>query len=220
MRKIDLAIFDFDGTLADSFPFFLTVFNRLAEQHGFDSIDLDKAGAFRGYGARQMMQHVGMPRWKLPLVARSFLALMKENSHRISMFDGVGDMLRHLHAHNVKLAVVTSNSHDNVASILGKENMALISHLETGASIFGKAPRIARVLERSDAAHERTIYIGDQVSDLEAARKAKIAFGAVSWGYATLESLLMHRPNLVFQSVSDLKRLTETGMHSEMPCAQ
>jgi hypothetical protein len=30
-----LAIFDFDGTLADSFPFFLSVFNTIADRHGF-----------------------------------------------------------------------------------------------------------------------------------------------------------------------------------------
>ena len=218
MGKTDLAIFDFDGTLADSFPFFLSVFNRLAGQHGFDTIDLDNAGAFRGYSARQMMAHVGMPRWKLPLVAKSFLALMKESSHRISMFDGVADMLQLLHAHGVELAVVTSNSHENVSSILGRENIALISRLESGASIFGKASRIGRVLGASRATHDRTIYIGDQVSDLEAARKAGIAFGAVSWGYATLESLLAHRPDHVFQSVADLRRLAGTesqvAMHS------
>ncbi|MGV3741680.1 MAG: HAD hydrolase-like protein [Burkholderiaceae bacterium] len=220
MEKTELAIFDFDGTLADSLPFFLTVFNRLAEQHGFDSIDLDNACAFRGYSARQMMEHVGMPLWKLPLVAKSFLALMKESSHRVFMFDGVSDMLRHLHAHGVTLAVVTSNSRDNVSSILGKENMPLISHLETGASIFGKAPRIARVLGRSKAAHDRTIYIGDQASDLDAAHKAGVAFGAISWGYATIDSLLAHRPDHVFQSVSDLKRLAGTGSQAEMHSAQ
>ena len=35
-----LAIFDFDGTLADSFPFFLSVFNTIADRHGFRRIDI------------------------------------------------------------------------------------------------------------------------------------------------------------------------------------
>src|SRR5262249_17946722 len=39
--KYRLAIFDFDGTLADSFPFFIRVFNQLAEQHGFKGIEPD-----------------------------------------------------------------------------------------------------------------------------------------------------------------------------------
>jgi phosphoglycolate phosphatase len=212
MGKIELAIFDFDGTLADSFPFFISNFNHLAEQHGFSRIDLDNACAFRGYSARQMMQYVGLPQWKLPLVARNFMGLMKENSHRISVFDGVSETLRHLDRHGIKLAIVTSNSHENVSSILGRDNMALIGHLESGASIFGKASRIARVLNRSQVPGKHAIYIGDQVSDLEAAHKAKLAFGAVAWGYATLESLIEHQPEYVFRSVSDIESLTVTSI--------
>lgn len=30
-----LVLFDFDGTLADAFPFFLSVFNTIADRHGF-----------------------------------------------------------------------------------------------------------------------------------------------------------------------------------------
>jgi phosphoglycolate phosphatase len=52
--KYRLAIFDFDGTLADSFPFFIREFNQLAEQHGFKRIDPDLAPAYRHYNARQM----------------------------------------------------------------------------------------------------------------------------------------------------------------------
>ena len=84
-----LAIFDFDGTLADSFPFFLSVFNTIADLHGFRRIDVAKAGQLRHYGMRQVMAHVGMPAWKLPAVSRTFMALMKENAGSIYLFDGV-----------------------------------------------------------------------------------------------------------------------------------
>lgn len=212
MEKLRLAIFDFDGTLADSLPFFLSVFNRLATQHRFSTIDVNNACAFRGYSVTQMMRHVGMPSWKLPLVARSFMALMKENSHAISVFDGVTDMLRHLDAKGVALAIVTSNSHANVAAILGAENMARIRHIEAGASIFGKAARITRVLGQSGFSCTDAIYIGDQIADREAARKAKVAFGAVAWGYASIESLAEHRPDYLFHVIGDIRRLA-TASH-------
>jgi phosphoglycolate phosphatase len=212
MGKLRLAIFDFDGTLADSLPFFLSVFNRLAVQHRFSTIDVNNACAFRGYSAAQMMRHVGMPSWKLPIVARSFMAMMNENSHAISVFDGITEMLRHLDASGVTLAIVTSNSHANVAAILGAENMARIRHIEAGASIFGKAARIARVLGKSGFSCADAIYIGDQVADRDAARKAKVGFGAVAWGYASIESLAQHRPDYIFHSVSDIRRLA-TASH-------
>jgi len=42
-----LAIFDFAGTLADSFPFFLSVFNQIADQHGFRRIDVTQVERLR-----------------------------------------------------------------------------------------------------------------------------------------------------------------------------
>lgn len=208
MGNIKLAIFDFDGTLADSFPFFTSVFNQLAKEHRFEEIDFSNACAFRGYTARQMMRHVGMPQWKLPMVARSFMSLMKANCHDVPLFDGIGAMLRELDRDGVRLAIVTSNSCENVSAVLGKENLALIRHMESGVSIFGKASRIARVLSKSGIAGRDALYIGDQVSDLEAARKAGVPFGAVAWGYASIESLLEHRPEHVFRSIDDLRRIT------------
>ena len=73
---IRLAIFDFDGTLADSFPFFMSVFNELADQHGFRRVDAQQAERLRHYGPRDIMRHVGMPAWKLPLASRSFIERM------------------------------------------------------------------------------------------------------------------------------------------------
>lgn len=207
MGQYKLAIFDFDGTLADSFPFFVSVFNQLAAQHDFSTIDVHNACAFRSYNVSQIMQHVGMPRWKLPIVARSFTALMKQNRHKVSLFKGINETLHHLNDHGIKLAIVTSNSYENVSAILGKEAMALVHQLESGVSIFSKRSRITRVLGKSGVHHKEAIYIGDQISDLEAARKAQIAFGAVSWGYATIESLLAHAPEKVFYTIGDIRRL-------------
>jgi phosphoglycolate phosphatase len=205
--KYRLAIFDFDGTLADSFPFFIRVFNQLAEQHDFKGIDPDLAPTYRSYDARQIMEQVGMPAWKLPLVAKSFISLMGQNAASISLFEHTDDMLLHLANNGVALAVVSSNSYDNVSRILGPANTKLIGQFECGVSIFGKSARIRKALKKTGIPCREAIYIGDQVTDLEAARKEKVAFGAVSWGYGTIESLREHFPEEEFDSVSDIKRI-------------
>jgi phosphoglycolate phosphatase len=205
--KYRLAIFDFDGTLADSFPFFIRVFNQLAEQHGFKGIDPDLAHTYRGYDARQIMEQVGIPAWKLPLVAKSFISLMSQNAASISLFEHTDDMLLHLANKGVTLAIVSSNSYDNVSRILGPANTRLISQFECGVSIFGKSARIQKVLKKTGIPCREAIYIGDQVTDLEAARKVKVAFGAVSWGYGTIESLREHFPEEEFDSVSAIRRI-------------
>ncbi len=206
-RKYRLAIFDFDGTLADSFPFFIRVFNQLAEQHGFKGIDPDLVPTFRHYNARQMMELVGMPAWKLPFVAKNFISLMRQNAASISLFEHIDDLLLHLANTGVTLAIVSSNSYDNISQILGPANTKLISQFECGMSIFGKPARIQKVLKKTGIPGREVIYIGDQVTDLAAARKEKIAFGAVSWGYATIESLREHFPEEEFDSVSAIRRI-------------
>ncbi|MBO0722819.1 MAG: HAD hydrolase-like protein, partial [Blastocatellia bacterium] len=137
--KYRLVIFDFDGTIADSFPFFIRVFNQLAEKHDFKRIDPDLASAYRSYHARKIMEEVGMPAWKLPLVARSFISLMNQNADSIPLFEHIDDMLLHLANNGVALAIVSSNSYDNVSRILGHANTSLIGQFECGMSIFGKS---------------------------------------------------------------------------------
>ena len=196
-----LAIFDFDGTLADSFPFFASVFNRLAEQHGFKRITPQMAPAFRHYSTRQIMEQLEMPAWKLPVIGKSFISLMRENAASIPLFADVDEMLAALANRGVILAIVSSNSFDNVNAILGPANAKLFSQFECGMSIFGKSSRIARVLGKAGVARSEAIYIGDQGTDADAAHSQQIAFGAVAWGYGSIESLREHSPEMEFDNV-------------------
>lgn len=210
--KYQLAIFDFDGTLADSFPFFVSVINDLADRHNFSRIDADKIQELRRYSARQLMDYVGLPAWKLPMVASSFKAIMNENHASIPLFAGVETLLSYLARHGVELAIVSSNSQDNVLQVLGDANAKLIRFYECGASIFGKARLIRRVLRKSGIAPASAIYIGDQSADIEAARHARVVSGAVTWGYGDIGALRQYHPDREFSSVSDIMRIVgDTG---------
>jgi len=202
-----LAMFDFDGTLADSFPFFLSVFNTVADRHAFRRIDVARAGELRHLGVRQMMDHVGLPAWKLPLASKTFMAMMQDSAHEIPLFDGIADALRQLHGCGVQLAVVSSNSEHNVRAVLGPELTALVARFDCGMSVFGKASRIRAVLKACGAAPAEALYIGDQATDAEAARKAGVAFGAVHWGYATIEALRAQACATEFVTPADLRRI-------------
>jgi phosphoglycolate phosphatase len=202
-----LAIFDFDGTLADSFPFFLSVFNTIADRHGFRRVDVAKAGQLRHYSVRQMMDHVGMPAWKLPAASQTFMAMMQESAASIFLFDGIAEALHHLAARGVLLTVVSSNAEHNVRTVLGPELSALVAQFECGMSVFGKARRIRAVLKRCGVAAHEAIYIGDQGTDADASRKAGVDFGAVHWGYATIEALREHGCAREFVTPLDLYQI-------------
>lgn len=91
--RYDLVIFDLDGTLADLFPFFVGAQNEVARRHGFSPIALEEMESLRHLAPRDVMRHVGLPGWKMPFVARSFIRLMREQVSAVPLFDGIAEAL-------------------------------------------------------------------------------------------------------------------------------
>ena len=183
-----LAIFDLDGTLSDSFPWFLTVVNTFADKHGFRRIESRDIETLRGQSTREIIQSLAVPYWKLPAIGADMRRLKSQHMHDIPLFPGVPEMLRGLAAKGVRLAVVSSDDEANARAAL-REHSSLIRHYACGASLFGKAAKYKRVLKEAGVPAREAISIGDEVRDAEAAAKAGIAFGAVSWGYARVEAI-------------------------------
>jgi phosphoglycolate phosphatase len=199
-----LAIFDFDGTLADSFPWFRGVVNRLADEHGFRRVEDHEVETLRSHSARQVAGHLGVPLWKMPLIARQMRQLMAEDIARIPLFPGVDRLLRGLSDRGIRLAIVSSNSFRNVRRVLGPDNAALIQHCSCGAALFGKRSKLREVLRDSGIPAREAICIGDEIRDQEAARAEGIAFGAVTWGYTDPASLRAQAPEELFASLEEI----------------
>ncbi|MEO8161040.1 MAG: HAD hydrolase-like protein [Arenimonas sp.] len=204
--RYELAIFDLDGTLADSFPFFMRVHNELARKHGFSQVAPDQIEAMRALPTRQIMVRSGLRSWRLPLVARDFARRMRA-ADEVRLFEGVPEALRGLSASALPLALVTSNSRENVDRLLDVELSRLFGHFECGASLFGKRGRLKRAMRALRVAPARSIYVGDTSADGDAARAAGADFGAVEWGYGTSASLAACRPSLQFATVKDLLQI-------------
>ena len=205
--RVRLVIFDFDGTLADTFAFFLSVFNDVARRYRFREIVPGEIDALRQLSARELMRHVRLSAWKLPFVTRAFLSRMKARPEGVGLFDGVDAVLATLAADGVTLAIVSSNSYDNVVRVLGPHNAGLIAHYECGASVFGKAARLKRVLRRAGVQAVEAIYIGDQSTDHDAASAVGMPFGAVAWGFADIAALRKRAPAREFATVAQLAQL-------------
>ena len=205
MPGYKLAIFDLDGTLSDSLPWFRRVVNSFADKHHFRRIEDGDVEMLRGKSSREIIAWLEVPFWRMPLIAADMRRLKSRNIDGIPLFAGVGPMLQELAQRGVVIAMVSSDSESNVRRALG-DHAALISQFACGASMFGKAAKFRAVLKRTDIAAVDAIAIGDEVRDGEAAAQAGIGFGAVSWGYARPEALRRLSPVLVFDSVADIAR--------------
>jgi phosphoglycolate phosphatase len=199
-----LLIFDFDGTLADTFELFLDVFDETAAIHEFEAFDRGNLDHLRTLDAKSILQYHRVPTWKLPVITYTARQLMKRHIQSVRLFAGIEPAIASLHEGGAILALVTSNSRANVIGVLGHQVAAYFDYLECGVSIFGKHAKIRKLLTRGDFALDNTMLIGDEVRDAHAARRTGVSFGAVSWGYTAIETLLETGAQEYFFSPSEI----------------
>ncbi len=205
-RPLDLVIFDFDGTLSDSGDWFVSVANDLAERFRFRKIAPDEVELLRRKSSREVIEFLGIARWKMPWIARYVRKLVSREAHRIELFPGTPNLLERLVDMGVKLALVTSNSEENARKILGPRYAAKIHCYACGSSLFGKAPKFRRVLRKMGVAPHAALAIGDETRDVDAAREVGMRAGSVLWGYAAEDLLTGMSPDAVFRTPEDIVR--------------
>ncbi|WP_407160281.1 HAD-IA family hydrolase [Bradyrhizobium sp. STM 3557] len=198
-----LVIFDLDGTLANSFPWFKRNLNAVAKRYRFRAVAEEDIEMLRHASTREILDYLEVRWWKIPLIARHMRKLKTAHAASIPLFDGVETMLTTLAAGGIRLALVSSDTEANAREKLGP-SAALFSDFDCSASIFGKAQKFRRVVRRARLDPRQAIAIGDETRDIEAARTAGIACGAVTWGYAAPQALIDCKPDLVFTRMNEI----------------
>jgi len=112
--------------------------------------------------------------------------------------------IRHFSA-NHKIAVVTTNSSQNVHAFLAKHGLDSLIHAVYGVDTPGsKAQKISMAQSRFVKKQEPVFMIGDSLSDIRAAKEAGVTSIAVTWGHQSLETLLRDEPGDVAHSPREL----------------
>jgi phosphoglycolate phosphatase len=198
IKKYDLVIFDFDGTLADTFPWFLSMFDELAERFQLPRVEKHELEELRRLDIQQILKMYNIPIWKVIQIGNHLKKLMTAQAEKISLVHGIQPVLDQLAELGVRLSVVSSNDEENIRKVLGPQNTGLFDFYECGVSMFGKKGKFQKVMKATGVHAHRTLCIGDELRDLQSAQQARIPFGAVDWGYTALERLLPHAPDEVF----------------------
>jgi phosphoglycolate phosphatase len=205
-------IFDFDGTLADSADWVMSTFNDVAKRHGFRNVSDEELQMLRGKPNREIVKYLGVPAWKLPMIATDMRKRIAADIDKIRPFPGVQALLTGLAGRDAYITVVTSNSEANVRGVLGPETARYVHQFECGASLFGKASKFKHAIKTSGIPLAQTLCVGDETRDIDAAKEIGVACAAVLWGYATPEVLKAHTPDYVCATMDEVLRLA-----SELP---
>lgn len=203
-------LFDFDGTLADSLATIVTITNRLAPEFGYRPTPLAEVDALKGLNARQLIRYSGISVLKIPALLRRLRAELRLQSAQLPPCEGMPAVIRALHTQNHTLAIVTSNTPDIVQAFLTVYGLqhCFIS-IDGGGTLFGKGRLIKQCLNTHGFHPAATVYVGDEVRDIEAARFANVQSVAVTWGFNSPAALTAAEPDWLIDDPKALHAIAD-----------
>jgi phosphoglycolate phosphatase len=207
--RYSIILWDFDGTLADTLPGLLRIFNDLAPQFGLEKItDLQTV---RDTPPLELLRDRGIRWWKLITLRNAIVRRQKEQVDRIQLYPGIPEMLQRLHASGYRLGIVSSNSEQNIRHGLRAAGAEQWFELVVGTwQLLGKHRTLRRTLRRTRLTGRQALYVGDEVRDITAARRAGMDAAAVTWGVHTSDLLAQYSPvRLIHQPDELVKWLTQ-----------
>ena len=202
-----LIIFDFDGVLADTFNDFLQFGQEACDELGVKHIVKEKdirnldpmTFPSLGRACEVPEQHVNE-------FVRIILQRIAEMKTPPELFKGMDNIIRRFAANN-PVAIVTTNSSQNVNAFLSEHGLAGCVKAVYGVDTPGsKAQKISQARDKfsGEPKQEPVFMVGDSLSDIRAAKEASVTSIAVAWGHQSMEHLLRGDPNHVVNFPEDL----------------
>ena len=202
MTKV--VVFDFDGTLADTIDILLSITNRLSAELGFKSATKEQIAQLSNLTSWQLLQYSGISIFKFPLLIRRLKAELRSEIPNIQLFPGIKEVLLGLKKLGFQLGIITSNSRENVLASLENNDLQDTFTFIYSGSTFGKHKVINSWLKREHINPTEVVYVGDEIRDIEAARKTGIKVMAVAWGFNSQEALAAHNPDFLIERPQEL----------------
>ena len=200
-------IFDFDGTIADSFDY---VAGYLARESKFSRSSSEELEALRGLSMVAMARRLGHPWWRLPRLFLQGRHRMRRIIGHLEPFKGMPELIRKLHAEGHELFIVSSNSVYNVHSFLHRHKLHTnFLEIYGGISIFGKAPALRHLMKDQNLDKKDCVYIGDELRDIEASQAVGIKVIAVTWGFAKTTDITRLKPTKIVKTPQELLEVLE-----------
>ncbi|ELS00348.1 haloacid dehalogenase superfamily enzyme, subfamily IA [Xenococcus sp. PCC 7305] len=198
-------VFDFDGTIADTYQAIVDITNDLSSEFGYQPMSEEELLLFKNLSSKDIVKRTEISLFKIPFLVKR---VQKELGHQIAdlaPIKGIESVLIALKQRDYVLGIVTSNVEKNVIMFLQKNNLEyLFDFIYSGTNIFGKHRIINEIVRKRKLKKTDVIYVGDETRDIRSARKSGIGIIAVGWGFNSQEILAEYQPDFLAANPTEL----------------
>ncbi|HEV3385632.1 MAG TPA: HAD family hydrolase, partial [Gemmata sp.] len=199
---IRAVLFDFDGTLADSFAPITASTNHVRQHFGLPPLPESEVRHYVGYGLANLMQ-------TLVPIAPTDQAIDLYRSHhervmltQTKLMPGVAETIPELFRRGFRQAVCSNKRVDFTRQLVKTLGLAQYFTFVLGPEDVGNQPKpdpamLLEGLKRLEVSTNEAVYVGDMAIDVHTAQAAKVRVWLVPGGAAGDESAAAAGPNRV-----------------------
>jgi len=207
MGRFSTVLFDWDGTLADTWKLRVAFLAHLIERFGLPVPDVEelrrnfRADYREHYAASGLSER---QRQQTNMIWNAY----KVGREQYSLFPGVMETIGTLSMRGVKLGVVSNGA--RVEVIQDTERFGIRRYLGCIVTLddvpeFKPSPEgILHAIRLLGSSEKNTLYVGDMIEDVRAGKSAGVATAAVTSGMHFRDMLENEKPNYLFGSVNEL----------------
>lgn len=196
---------DYDGPLVDSLKIFnLTVADILDREPASP----DELEYIRGLSVPEIKKHLHITPWQIFQLLRKTRKQIASRMTEVEMVDGMPEVIKGIHESGREFHIVSSNSTKTIENTVNKYDIGqYVTEIHGGISLMGKANYLRRLIRKEKLDVDNSLYVGDEVRDIQATRKVGMRCIAVAWGYNTPEALKAHNPYAIVSNPAHLGEL-------------
>jgi phosphoglycolate phosphatase len=214
-----LLIFDFDGTIADSFLMAIEEYNRAAPFVLAKRLDMNEVEE-----ARDLSIHEFLTQRRLNIISIFILLIvirhrMRGRVSELQPFVNIFAQIRgiRLQHPDLDVGIVSSNSVKIIEDFLREHSSQdCFDFVHTATGIYGKAGVIKKIAQKYEISTKNILYVGDEPRDIDTSNRCGAQSVAVTWGFGSEKSLVHHLPDFLIRKTNELSGVVEVFVQKDI----
>jgi len=207
MGKYKAVIYDIDGTILNTLDMNMIPLIKIIKEETGEEWSYEDVLKFASYPGMKVMEELAFEN-KEKVYAR-WVQYVNDYEEGATVYNGFEEVFKCFNKNDILQAVVSAKTSEQYEIDMGEKNLDRFMEVAILAEHTNKhkphpAP-LLKCLDDLQLSANDVIYIGDTLSDYEAAKSAEIDFGYATWGSVSNEGIL--EPEYIFNKPEDLLQL-------------